>query len=314
MKNNFDIIIVGGGPAGLTAAIYCARRSLKTLVIAKSIGGQATYAPEIENYPGINTISGGELASKLYSQATKFGAQFKSQEIESLTKSKLFKLKTNLDNYTARAVILAFGKTPRDLNVPGEKEFKGKGVSYCATCDALFFKNKIVAVVGGGNSAIESTILLSKTSKMVYLIHRRSEFTAEKVLLDEIERNPKIKLIVDSVVTKIEGNQVVTSVGVSNLKNSKASDLKLDGVFVEIGFVVNADFVKKLVKLDAKNQIEIDHLNGTKTDGLFAAGDVTTIRYKQIVIAAGEGAKAALSAYDYLMTQDGKTGVFSNRY
>ena len=311
----YDLIIIGGGPAGLTAALYAARRSLKTLVIAQAIGGQCVYAPEVENYPGFDIISGGELSSKFFTQAQKYGAEFKFEQVSKLSKiDDSFSVETNMTKYDSDSVILAFGKTPRDLNVKGEQEFKGKGVSYCATCDALFFREKVVAVAGGGNSAAESAVLLAKTSKKIYLIHRRSEFTAEKVLLDEIHHNPKIELIVDTVIEEVKGDQKVSSIMLKNTKNETASELALDGIFVEIGFVVNAEFTKDLVELDQRNQIIIDQKNQTKTEGLFAAGDVTQVPYKQIVIAAGEGAKAALVAYDYLMSKQGKSGVYSGKY
>jgi thioredoxin-disulfide reductase len=308
-----DLIIIGGGPAGLSAAIYASRRGLDTLVIAKSIGGQATYAPEIENYPGIDMISGGELSAKFYAQASKFGAKITSEEVTSITKDDLFTVKTTSGGYQAKTIILAFGKTPRDLGVKGESEFKGKGVSYCATCDSLFFKNKAVAVIGGGNSAIESAILLAKTSSKVYLVHRREAFTAEKTLIDQIEKDPKIELVYNSTVEEVKGDQVVSSIVLKNTASSKLSEIELQGIFVEVGFVVKSDFVEKLVDLDPKKQIIINSLNETKTAGLFAAGDVTTVPYKQIIIAAGEGAKSALAAYDYTMKIKGKTGVYSEK-
>lgn len=298
---NYDLIIIGGGPAGLTAAIYGTRRGLKTLIIAKSIGGQTSYAPEIENYPGIEKISGGELSVKLYNQAIKFGAEFKSEEVLELSKpKKTFIIKTTGNSYNTNAVILAFGKTPKDLNVPGEAELKGRGVSYCATCDGLFFKGKDVAVIGGGNSAIESALLLSKTSSKVFLIHRRDQFTAEKTLVDQLKNDPKIELVLNSTVIKINGGVSVESILVNNLATNKTKEIKLSGIFIEVGFIVNSEFVKSLVKLDNKKQIITDNYKQTETAGLFAAGDVTNVPYKQIVIAAGEGAIAALSAYDYI--------------
>jgi len=311
----YDVIIIGGGPAGLSAGIYCSRRSLKTLILAKSIGGQAAYAPEIENYPGIDSISGGMLSSKFYSQAVKFGAKVLNEEVKAISKKEGFIVETNINKYHASSVILAFGKTPQDLGVPGETDFQGKGVSYCATCDSLFFKEKIVAVIGGGNSAIESALLLANTSKKVYLIHRRDEFTAEKILVDQIKQNPKIEIILNTVVVKISGNQVVKAITIEDTVKNTQKSLDLSGIFVEIGFRVKADFVKELVELDNRQQIVVDCNNNTKTKGLFAAGDATNIHYKQIIIACGEGAKSALSCYDYIMELRGKTGVYSkNNY
>lgn len=307
----YDIIIIGAGPAGLSAAIYTTRRGLKTLVLAKSVGGQATYAPEIENYPGIDMISGGQLSAKLYGQATRFGAEIISEEVTSVTKKDAFNIVTSSNKYQSKVVILAFGKTPRDLGVAGEDKFKGKGVSYCATCDGLFFKNKVVAVVGGGNSAIESALLLAKTSSKVYLIHRRDTLSAEDTLVKQLKSDSKIDILYNSKVEKIKGSQVVESATILNSKEKTKKDLVLSGIFVEVGFVVKSDFVKELVDLDDKQQIIINSLNETKTEGLYAAGDVTTVKYKQIIIASGEGAKAALSAYDFIMNLEGKTGVYS---
>jgi thioredoxin reductase (NADPH) len=308
---DYDLIIIGGGPAGLSAALYASRRSLKTLVLAKSIGGQATYAPEIENYPGIVKISGGQFSGVLYSQVRKFGAEIKNQEVSEIKEDSTgFLVSTKSDQYHADALILAFGKTPRDLSVPGEDKLKGHGVSYCATCDSLFFKDKIVAVIGGGNSAIESAILLAKTSKKVYLIHRRQQFTAESVILDQIKADPKIEIITDMVVKEIVGDSQVTGISLENIVSHKQSLIELQGIFVEIGFVVQADFVKKFVDLDEKDQVIIDAENRTKTAGVFAAGDATIIKHKQIVIAAGEGAKAALSAYEFLSLKAGKKPIY----
>jgi len=308
----YDLIIIGGGPAGFSAGIYAARRSLKTLIVTKSIGGQVSYASEIENYPGIGKISGGELAGKMMAQATGFGVEIKTGEVKSLEQQVGgFSIKTATDTFQSKTVILAFGKTPRDLEVPGEDKFKGKGVSYCATCDALFFKNKTVAVIGGGNSAAESAILLAKTSNRVYLIHRRDQFTAEKVLVDELDKNPKCELILNSVCTEVKGDSVVRSLMIKDVITGLEREIKLDGIFVEIGFLVKPDFAKKYVDLDERNQIIVNPDGSTKTPGLFAAGDVTNVKYKQITIATGEGAKAALSAYDYLMKLESRSGVYS---
>jgi thioredoxin-disulfide reductase len=307
MQEKFDLIIIGGGPAGLSAGIYASRRKLKTLILAKSIGGQAGYASSVENYPGYEAISGFELMQKFQKQAEKFGCVFKYEEVLDVKKDKnIFTIKTSGGEYTGLAVILAFGMTPRNLDVAGEKEFLGKGVAYCATCDGPLFKEKTVAVVGGGNAALESVLYLSQIAKKVYQIHRREEFSGEAVLIEKIKSNKNVELILDSVVTKINGDKFVKNVEIENVKTKNKREIALDGVFIEIGHVVNATPVKNLVKLDDNHAVIIDSDCQTSKEGCFGAGDVTNIKYKQIVVSAGEGAKAALSAYKYLQRLQNK--------
>ncbi len=298
----YDVIIVGGAAAGLTAAIYTTRRALKTLVVTQDIGGQAATTPDIENYPGYENIDGLELMGKFKSQAEKYGAEFVYEEVKEVKKDgETIKVRTNTKEFESRAVILAFGLTHRHLGIPGEEEFIGKGVSYCATCDAPLFKQKDVAVVGGGNSAMDAAILLSKLANKVYLIHRRNEFRGEQVLIDRINEAENIEIIYNSQVKEIKGETVVKNLVLANINDdSQVKEINLNGVFVEIGYQVKGDLVEGLVDLDAKNQILVNNNNETSTPGIFAAGDVTNISYKQIVISAGEGAKAALQAYKYL--------------
>jgi len=307
MQEIFDLIIIGGGPAGLSAGIYTSRRKLKTLILTKNIGGQAGYASQVENYPGFEAISGFELMQKFQKQAERFGCIFKYEEAIEVKKEKdIFIAKTANNEYKALSVILAFGMTPRNLNVLGEKEFLGKGVAYCATCDGPLFKNKTVAVVGGGNAALESVLYLASICKKVYQIHRRDEFSGEAILVDKIKGIKNVELILDSVVTKIKGDKFVRSVEVENLKTKEKKEIDLDGVFIEIGHVVNAEPIKNLVKIDENNAVIIDADCQTSIAGCFGAGDVTNIKYKQIVISAGEGAKAALSAYKYIQRLENK--------
>ncbi|MDP2684743.1 MAG: thioredoxin-disulfide reductase [bacterium] len=298
----YDVIIVGGAAAGLTAAIYTTRRALKTLVITQDIGGQAATTPDIENYPGYDMIDGMALMGKFKDQAEKYGTEFVYEEVKEVIKDgEVVKVKTNTKEFEGRAVILAFGLTHRHLGVPGEEVFGGKGVSYCATCDAPLFKQKDVAVVGGGNSAMDAAILLSKIAKQVYLVHRRDQFRGEQVLIDRINETKNIEIIYNSKVKEIQGETLVNKLVVTNIKDeSKIREIELQGVFVEIGFQVKGDLVKNLVDVDATNQIIVDKNNETSEPGIFAAGDVTDIAYKQIIISAGEGAKAALQAYKYL--------------
>jgi thioredoxin reductase (NADPH) len=310
MPEIYDLIIVGGGPAGLTAGIYASRRKLKNLVITKDIGGQAATVPKIENYPGFMDIDGFNLTETMKKQAEAFGTEFIFQEVKKISQQNdLFKAETITgEQYLAQSLILSFGVTPRNLDVPGEIEFTNKGVTYCANCDAPLYKDKVVAVVGGGNSALDAAEYLSKIAQKVYLIHRRAEFRGDEVLVDKIKNQANIELILDSTVQEIKGDKFVQSINIENLKTKEITNLKVNGVFIEIGHVVSADPVRQTVDLDKQNQIVIDDYCHTSQPGIFAAGDVASGEYKQIIIAAGEGAKAALSAYKYLQHKKGEKG------
>jgi len=307
----YDVIIIGAGPAGLSAAIYTTRRALKTLVLSMDIGGQMASTLDIENYPGFQLISGTDLSNRMMQQAKKSGAEIiVDQEVEELSKKgDIYIVKTKNKEYQAEAVILAFGKKPRELNVPGDEKYRGKGVSYCATCDGPLFKNRIVTVVGGGNSALDAALYLAKIAKKVYLIHRRDQFRGDEILVRQVEAKNNIELILNSVVTEILGEETVKKVKVKNVKTEKLREIETEGVFIEIGFVVAADFIKDLVKVDKINQVIIDIDCRTSDPGIFAAGDLNYTPYKQIVIAAGQGAVAALSAYDYIQKKKGKLPV-----
>jgi thioredoxin reductase (NADPH) len=305
----FDVIIVGGGPAGLTAAIYAARRVLKTLIIAKDPGGKANLAGKVENYPGILSAPGFEIMQKMKEQAEKSGAEFKSDEVKSISKDKdVFIVKTNSSEEKAKAIILAFGLAQRELGIPGEEKFKGRGVSYCAICDGPLYKNKIAAVVGGGNAAIDAAIYLGKLAKKVYLIHRREGFRAEELRVCKLKEIKNVELVLNSTVSEILGDDYVTAVRVSNVNTKAEREIRLDGIFIEIGYVSKADWLEGLVKLNERKEIVTDKDCKTSGFGIFAAGDITDVSFKQIIISAGEGAKAALSAYRYLNPISGGNG------
>ncbi|PKL72697.1 thioredoxin-disulfide reductase [Candidatus Kuenenbacteria bacterium HGW-Kuenenbacteria-1] len=311
MKNMYDVIIIGAGAAGMTAAIYTSRRMLKTLVISKDLGGQASLATEVENYPGFDeAISGFKIMQKFNQQARKFGVEFIFDEVEEIKpENDFFEIKTNTQNYQTKSVILAFGLTPRDLDVPGEEKFKGKGVSYCATCDALFYKDKNVAVIGGGNAALDATLLLSKIAKKVYLVHRRNEFKGDEILIQKIKEQKNIQFVLNSTIKEIKGAEFVKSIIVNKIDKENEEEIEVNGVFAEVGYEVKADFIKNLVNLDEKNQVITNKNCETSLSGIFAAGDATDILYKQIIISAGEGAKAALSAYKYIQEKGGKNCI-----
>ena len=306
-RKGYDVIIVGGSAAGLTAALFARRREMKTLVVTKDIGGQISETLNIENYPGLEKVKGPELAGAIEKQAKKFGAEVRIEEVVEVRASKgenskeTFFVKTKEGNeYAGRSLILAMGKTPRSLNVPGESKFLGKGVSYCATCDAPLFRDKTVAVVGGGNAAFDAALLLSKIATKVYLIHRRKEFRAFESVVKELKSQPNVEFVLDSVVTELKGDEFLSAVVVKNKVDGSVQELAADGLFIEIGSEVNTGFVKDFVELDELGQIRINKYTETSRPGVFAAGDVTDTQFKQIIVAAGEGCKAALAAYNYL--------------
>lgn len=308
----YDTIIVGAGAAGLTAAIYTSRRALKTLVISQDVGGQAGMATEVENYPGIDSINGFELMQKFKAQAEKFGAEFVSDEVLKIEKKDdSFLIKTSSQLYESQSVILAFGLTHRHLGVKGEEEFIGRGVSYCATCDGPLYKGREVAVVGGGNSAVDAALFLSKLCPRVYLIHYRDRLAALPALVEKVGEQNNIELILNSALTEIKGDQAAHSIVIHDVNDqNKEREIKIGGLMVEIGYEVKPDLVKGLVSLDQKNQVVVTQNNETSVPGVFSAGDVTNIPHKQIVISAGEGAKAASTCYRYLQEKRGlKAGV-----
>lgn len=292
----YDVIIVGGGIAGMTSAIYATRRELKTLLIATDIGGQMAKNTDIENWPGEAHLNGAILSLNIQKQAKKFGTDFKNESVNEIkSNKKLFTIKTFKSSYQSKTIILAFGKTPRKLNIPGEEKLIGRGISYCVTCDGPFFRNKIVAVVGGGNSAIDATLMMSKIAKKVYLIHRRDQFRAEEYVLNKVKKTSNIEILPNTSLSEAIGTDKLNSVKLNN-----GSLIKLDGLLIEIGYLVDNTLVKDMVKVDKKNQIIVDQNQMTSFPGIFSAGDLTNTPFQQLVIAAGEGATAALSAYNYI--------------
>ena len=313
---HYDVVIVGGASAGLTAAMYASRQGLKTLVITKDIGGQALLTNAIENYPPFEHIGGFELMQKFEEQAKNFGAEFVYEEVLSVTEDKEygFKIKTNNDDkeYSGYALILAFGKTPRDLDVKGEKELNGRGVSYCAVCDGPFFKNKKVAVVGVGDPALEAALYLKGLASQIYIIHRSEKPVGSEEsinLLQSKNNKNKVSFISNSTVKSINGTSKVESLTLYDSKSKSESKLDVDGIFVEMGYVARTDIVKDLVKLNGSKEIIIDKYCAASNEGVFAAGDVTDVPYKQAIISAGQGAIAALSAYNYIQRRKGKPSI-----
>ena len=313
---SYDVLVVGGASAGLTAAMYASRQSLKTLVITKDIGGQALLTNAIENYPPFEHIGGFELMQKFEQQARNFGAEFAYEEVLSITHHEGggFMIKTNNKDkeYSGYVLILAFGKTPRDLNVKGEKELNGRGVSYCAVCDGPFFKNKKVGIVGPGDPALEAALYLKELASQLYIIHSTDKPVGSEESIDLLQNkdnNHKISFISNSIVKSINGNSKVESLSLYNSKTKSESKLDVDGIFVEMGYVARTDIVKDVVKLNDNKEIIVDKHCGTSAKGIFAAGDVTDVPYKQAIISAGQGAIAALSAYNYIQRLKGKPAI-----
>lgn len=304
MENIYDLIIIGGGPAGITAGIYGARKALKTLLITKDFVGQVGKTGSIENYPGFSEIDGMSLMKNFKDHLKKFSVEIKQgDQVRLLSKKEnIFNIETIKGNrFQGKAVIIASGRNPRPLKVPGEAEFLNKGVSYCSICDAPVFKGKAVAVIGGGNSGFEVALDLVSYATKIYILELSSKLLADEIEQEKARKSSKIEIILRAKTLEIKGKNMVESIVYQDLESNQTKELKVQGVFIQVGYLPAADFLKDLVDLSQSGEIMIDPKTcATKTPGLYAAGDVTDVKYKQIVVAAGEGTKAALSAYNYL--------------
>ena len=298
----YDAIIIGAGAAGLTAAIYTCRKKLKTLIISIDIGGQTNLTSHIENYPGTGPMHGVELMRRFQDEAIGFGAELIMGKATTVDKTNNgFKVGlANGEAYESKALILAYGKVPRSLGIEGEDKFMGRGVSTCVTCDAPLYKNKDVAIIGGGNSAVEGALELATIAKKVYLIHRRDTFRADEVTVEKLKGSKNVELVLNSIAAKVNGSKNVEGIAVQNILTKEKRELKVDGIFIEIGYMVDTSFVRHLVKVNERKEIIVDETGNTSCPGIFAAGDITPVPYKQTVIAAGEGSKAALECYKWL--------------
>ena len=299
------MIIVGGGPAAVSAGIYAARKGLKTLLIAQNWGGQLNWTNLIENYPGFESITGPELVKKLVVHLKKYqgedleikeGNEVKKVEVEN---ERLVKVEAD-NSYQAKALILATGRNYKKLGIPGEKEFSSKGVSYCVTCDGPIFKDKKVAVIGGGNAGLEAALDLLDYASKIYLLEFLSQLTADEYLQKMVRKNSKINILTNVAVQEIKGEQFVNGLVYQERDSQKEKEITLEGVFVGIGTRANSSPVKNVVELNQEGEVKIGEKNRTSVRNIFAAGDVTDVSHKQIVVAAGEGVKAALNVYQYL--------------
>lgn len=298
----YDVIIVGAGAAGMTAAVYTCRKKLKTLLVSIDVGGQTNLTSHIENYPGTGPMHGVELMRRFQDEAIGFGAELvmgKVNKVDKIENSFRIGL-ANGEAYDCKALILAYGKVPKSLGIEGEEKFMGRGVSTCVTCDAPLYKNRPVAVIGGGNSAVEGALELATIAKKVYLIHRRDTFRADEVTVQKLKQCHQIEIVLNSIPTKVMGDKNVDGIEVESIATKERKELKVDGIFIEIGYVVDTNMVQHLVKVNEKKEIIVDERCNTSCPGIFACGDVTPVPFKQTVIAAGEGAKAALECYRWL--------------
>ena len=294
-----DLIIIGGGPSGITASVYASRKKMDFLMITKDIGGQAAWSSDVENYPGYQFITGPDLVAKFQEHMQKYGINLKeNEEVVGLEKKdKIIYIKTTKESYEAKTVIIAAGKKAREIGVPGEKEYKNKGVAYCVTCDGPLFAEKDVAVVGGGNSALDAAIQMMNIAGKVYLINITDAFTGDPVMQDKVRNSPEVRILHNTRIESITGDKFVKAVNIDT--RGKKEALAVKGVFIEIGLMPNSWFAKGVDK-NEKGEIKVNCANETNVPGIFAAGDVTSVPEKQIVIAAGDGAKAALGAFRYL--------------
>ena len=300
----YDVIILGAGPAGLSAAIYAKRAMLNALLIEKNYmgGGQIINTYEVDNYPGLPGINGFDLGQKMSEHADKFEIEKVNSEIVSLDVSgDVKKVVTDEGTYEAKALIIASGNSPAKLNVPGEEEFTGMGVSYCATCDGAFFRNKVTCVVGGGDVAVEDAIFLARGCSKVYLIHRRDELRAAAVLQDELKSLNNVEILYDSIVTEIKGDDLVNAVIVKNVKTGEVTELPVNGAFLAVGNNPNGSFIPAEINTNEKGYIIADETCVTNVPGVFAAGDIREKKLRQVVTAVADGANAVYSVQEYLV-------------
>ena len=305
----FEIVIVGAGPAGLSAGIYVARQNVSCLIISKDLGGQMNLIPRLENYPGAIMTSGQILAKTLETQYLSFKGEIVYDTIEKIDESEGgFKIKTTRSEYAAKSVVLAPGKVPNMLGLENESEYFNKGIHYCTKCDAPFYQGRITASVGVGNYLLESGLLLSRMASKMYLILKGGRLAGDKDLVAAIENNKNIEIVTQSSVKAISGNSVLQQITIVDSSGSEKV-LDVDALFIEMGSKINLDYVKHLVKINTKGEIEIESGGMTSHPAIFAAGDATTIPYKQIIVACGDGSNAGLSAFNYLEKLKGKPGV-----
>lgn len=296
----YDIIIIGGGPAGLTAALYACRANKKTLVIEKeTFGGQITFSPKVENIPGFISLTGNEFAEKLVEQVLEQGADVESCEAIEIRDEEIKTVVTDDGEYQGKSVIIATGAKHRMLGLDGEERFVGEGISFCAVCDGAFYKNKTVAVVGGGNSALQEAILLSDTAKKVYVVQNLDFFTGEKKLVEQLEQLDNVEIILGVTVDSFVGDNELGGIVIKN-SAGETRKLELDGLFVAIGLIPQNEAFKNVVKLDVRGYAEVDESCETETKGIFVAGDCRTKKIRQVTTAAADGAIAALAACDYV--------------
>ena len=302
----YDVIILGGGPAGLTAAVYCIRKGVSTGLIVKEIGGQVAVTSGVENYLGYRYINGVELVEKFRDQVFQFGLDYdEGGTVKAIESGAVKKIIMEDDrSFSAKTLIIATGKSYRKLNVPGEDKFMGHGVAYCSTCDAPFFAGKKVIVVGGGNSGIEAAIDLAKVAEDVVMVQFLDRLTADKILIEKLGEFKNVRVMYEREVASINGRDAMESATVKNRKTGVQEEIPADGIFVEIGLIPNSAIAKGLLRLNSDGEIMVDCSCRTNVPGIFAAGDVTDVPFKQIIVAGGEGAKAALSACNYVLQMD----------
>ncbi|MBI3638698.1 MAG: FAD-dependent oxidoreductase [Thaumarchaeota archaeon] len=309
MVQEYEIIVVGGGPAGLSAGIFISRQKASCLLISKDLGGQLNLIPKLENYPGTIMSSGPLLAKTLENQYLTFNGEMIYDTVERIDETESgLKVKTNRSEYIAKAIVLAPGKVPNNLGVENESAFANKGVHYCTKCDAPFYQNRVTAVVGVGGYLVESGILLSRMASKIYLIYKGGGMGGDKDMIASLEKKENVELVPQSSIKSLSGNNNLQSITIlDNSGNEKT--INVDGLFIEMGSKINLDFVRHLVKINPKGEIEVSEGGKTSHPAIFAAGDATSIPYKQIIAACGDGAAAGLSAFNYIEKLKGKPGI-----